>query len=163
MSATKVRFILGLALLFVCCALWFRPGSSPEVSAAEPTRSSSLAQTDAKDSKLKGLLRERLATLRDVGDQTTKEYQSGRGSFDRVHQALRMLLDAELELCDTDKERVTILEKVVEHSKEFEKYATERVRAGVASTSDALMAKAGRLEVEITLERARAKVSAKSK
>lgn len=159
MCTTRVRFVFGFALLFICGAVWFRPGYSPQVQATEPTRSLG----DAKDSKLKGLLRERLATLRDVAAETTKEYTSGRVSFDRVYQALRMSLDAELELCDTDKERVTVLEKVVAQAREFEKAATQRAKAGLATTSDALMAKAGRLEAEIALERARAKVSAKTK
>ncbi|MCI0456146.1 MAG: efflux RND transporter periplasmic adaptor subunit [Gemmataceae bacterium] len=115
------------------------------------------APPEAQDSRLKALLKERLATLRALAEQTTKDYQTGRASFDRVHQAMRALLHAELELCDSDKERIAVLERIVAQAKEYEKRADQRYKSGAVSISDALMAVAGRLEAEIALERAKAK------
>jgi hypothetical protein len=115
------------------------------------------AQAETKDSKLKKLLKERLATLRELAKQTTADYQTGKVSFDRVHQAMRAVLNAELELCESDKERITALESIVAHAKEYEKFAAQRYRNGAAPASDVLMARAGRLEAEIALERVKSK------
>jgi outer membrane protein TolC len=111
------------------------------------------------DAKVKALLKERLATLRTLVEQTTKEYTEGRASFDRVHQATTALLHAELELGDSDKARIAVLEKLVAQAKKNEEVAATRYKSGVAPASDALLAAAGRLEAEIALERARAKVA----
>jgi hypothetical protein len=119
--------------------------------------------SDAKGSRLKQLLKERLTTLRKLVDQTTRDYQAGRVSFDRVHQAMAAMLRAELELCDSDKERIAVLEKIVDQAKAHEKNAVQRYKAGNAPASDVLMATADRLEAEIALERAKSKVAAHPK
>jgi biotin carboxyl carrier protein len=119
--------------------------------------------SDKKDTKLKALLKERLATLRALTEATTKDYQAGRVSFDRVHQAMQALLHAELELCESDRERITVLEKMVNQAKTYEEHAVQRYKAGAVTQSDVLMARAGRLEAEIALERAKAKALATPK
>jgi hypothetical protein len=112
------------------------------------------------DAKLDDLLKQRLATLRALADQTTKDYKAGRVSFERVHHAAQALLHAELELCSSDKERIAVLEKIVAEAKGYETNAVERYKSGAAPSSDALMATASRLEAEIALERAKSKVAA---
>jgi hypothetical protein len=109
------------------------------------------------DAKLKELLQERLATLRKLVKQTQADYLAGKVSFDRLHQATRALLDAELEQCESDKERIPVLEKIVALAKDSEKSAVQRYETGNATQSDALMATASRLEAEIALERAKSK------
>jgi len=111
-----------------------------------------------KDSKVKKLLTERLATLRELVKVTDAEYRVGKASFDRVQQAQRALLNARIELCESDKERIMVLEDMVSLAREHEKIAAQRYKTGVATQSDVLLATAARLEVEITLERIRAKV-----
>jgi hypothetical protein len=112
------------------------------------------------DAKLNKLLKERLAALRALADQTTKDYKAGQVSFDRVHHATKAVLHAELELCDSDRERIAVLEKLVAQAKANEQHATERYKSGAAPASDALMAAAGRLEAEIALEQAKSKAAA---
>lgn len=82
---------------------------------------------------------------------------AGRVSFDLLEHAQKALLLAELELCDSDKERVAVLEKVVALTKEFEKNAIQRYKDGTVPQADALMAAVNRLEAEIALERAKAR------
>jgi outer membrane protein TolC len=115
-----------------------------------------LAAAEQKDGKVKELLKERLATLKTLADLTVNDYKAGRVSFDRVHQAMRAVLDAELELCESAKERVTILEQAVKLAKEFETVAEAQFRIGKVTQSDVLLAKVNRLDTEIALERAKA-------
>lgn len=68
-----------------------------------------------------------------------------------------------LELCASDKERITIFEEAVAIAKEYEQTAVQLYEAGQVPASNSLTAKASRLEVEIALERARAKIGAKPK
>jgi outer membrane protein TolC len=112
-----------------------------------------LRAADKKDAKLKELLKERLATLGTLAKVATAEYQTGRGSFDRLHQVKQALLKAELEMCASDKERIKVLEEFVAQAKAYEKTAVQRYKSGVGSQSDTLMATAARLEAEIALER----------
>lgn len=114
------------------------------------------------DAKLKELLKERLITLRALADQATKDYRAGRVSFDRVHQATRAVLRAELELCESDKERITVLEKIAAQARTNEANTVERYKSGATPASDALMATAGRLEAEIALARTKAKVATRT-
>jgi outer membrane protein TolC len=117
---------------------------------------------EAQDSKLKDLLKERLATPKAVVKATTQDYLTGKVSFDRVYQATKSLLNAELEFAETKKERIAVLEKIVALAKESEKSAVLRYKAGTVPHSDALLATAGRLDAEIALERAKAKIKAKT-
>lgn len=110
---------------------------------------------DTKDAKVKELVNERLATLKTLVKAATVDYHAGRASFERVQQATRALLDAELEQCSSDRERVAILEKIVALAKDSEKSALARYKTGATPQSDALMATAARLETEIALERAK--------
>jgi outer membrane protein TolC len=121
------------------------------------------APPDKKDSRLKDLLKERLATLRALVEATTKDYQAGKVSFERVQQAMQALLQAQLELCESDKERITVLEESVTLAKGYEKHAQQRYQTGNASHSDVLLATAARLEAEIGLERAKSKAAAPMK
>ncbi len=109
------------------------------------------------DSKLGKLLEERLATLREVASLTKKLYEVGMSSLSEVTRANRALLEAELELCQTDKERIAVLEKMVAQAKLLEEDTGRRFDAGVATHLETLEAKAGRLEVQIALERAMTK------
>jgi outer membrane protein TolC len=142
----RIVALFGLMMLLIGGTIGVWSAGSPRVAAA-----------DTKDSKLKELQEERLSTLRELVKATTADYVTGRVPFDRVQQATRALLDAELEQCQSDKERITVLEKIVALAKESEKNAVQRYKTGAAPHSDALMATAARLEAEIALERLRSK------
>jgi hypothetical protein len=164
MFTTNVKFrqlALGSALFCVCSALGFWPRPSARVGAEQPGATG--AQPEAKDCKLKELLKERLAVLREVSSEVTANYRQGKESFDRVQQATRALLDAELDVCETDKDRITVLEKIVILAKQNETHAEQRFRLGGVPRTHVLMATAGRLETEIALERAKSKAPARPK
>jgi outer membrane protein TolC len=110
---------------------------------------------DAQDSKLNALLKERVATATLIEQEITQQYKSGRTNLADVIRATQTVNNARLDLCKTKEVRVALLEKNVAGAKELENYMTEIVKAGVATSTDALAAKIQRLEAEITLERAK--------
>jgi outer membrane protein TolC len=158
MSKRIIVPVLLLGLVLVGGALALATPNEQRSAAAEPGR-----QPATKDAKVKELLKERLATLHELVKAATADYHAGRIGFDRVHQATRALLDAELEQCESDKERIKVLEEIVALSKESERNAVQRYKTGAATQSDALMATAGRLDAEIALERAKSKATAQPK
>jgi len=116
------------------------------------------AGQDAKASKLKELLKERHATLQEVASQTKAAARRDPNvSLAQVNEADRAVYQAELELCDTDKERVAVLERMLAAAREWEKFSEEMVKSGLAAPREILKAKAARLEVEIAWERAKVK------
>ena len=163
MLTTNFKPWLGFArvLIFICGVWCLWCSHSAPAQTADPARPAGDGPPRTKDVNVKELLKERLAVLRELSDLTTKDYETGRGSFDRVHQAARAVLDAELELCESGKERLAILEKIVAQAKESEKTAEQRYKTGNAPRSDVLTATAARLEAEIALERAKSKVPAR--
>lgn len=114
---------------------------------------------DSKDAKLKGLLKERLAALQDVVSELMKAYENGAPSISlaQVLEAKQAVLDAELDQCDTDKERIAVLEKTLALAKEYERITKAQVSAGGTHVGVAIKARAKRLEVEIALERVKGK------
>jgi hypothetical protein len=112
---------------------------------------------DAKDAKLKALLRERLAVRQEVTSMTTKMFQSGAAPLEQVHAASQAAYSAELDLSETDKERIAVGERMLAEARKYENDVSRMAMAGTTDPSAPLKAKAGRLEVEIALERYRAK------
>ena len=82
--------------------------------------------------------------------------KTGIGTPQELIEPTRMLLEAELDLCGSDKERLTVLEKILAEAAETERLADRFAKMGQGHQSTALMAKAGRLRIEISLERAKA-------
>jgi hypothetical protein len=118
------------------------------------------AGQNVKDARLKELLKERLATLKDFASQTKEAYRIGPPggvSPADVTAANRAVYQAELELCDTDKERVAVLEKWLAAAKKWEKTVEEMVKGQAYAPREVLKAKAERLEVEIALRRVKVK------
>ena len=106
--------------------------------------------------KVRELQKERLALLRQVADWTTQAYKGGRFELLAVLEARREGIAAELELCETHKERLAVLEKAVELAKETEKSTEKLVEGRVAARTEQLKARANRLQAEIELEKAKA-------
>ena len=113
---------------------------------------------DGKGSDLSALLKERLATWREIVQMTEQQFESGNCSFGSLHQARKGLANAELDSCNSKQERLVVLAKMLSESKEYESFIAQTVAAGQENNlTDALMAKADRLQVEINLQRERAK------
>jgi hypothetical protein len=111
------------------------------------------------NSKLKALLKERLVALQGIASEATKGNRSGNASLAKVHEANQAVQKAELDLCDTDKERITVLENMVTDAKDYESQISQLVKGGVLPSNNSLTlkAKVDRLEVEIALERVKGK------
>jgi tetratricopeptide (TPR) repeat protein/thiol-disulfide isomerase/thioredoxin len=128
----------------------------------KPTAIEPRKRTDA-NSRVRALQEERLATLKEIAAEREKAFRHGRAPSDDVLQARLLVLRAELELCDSDRERVAIHEKIVALAKETEETRASQYKARRLSHSDLLTAKANRLEAEVALERAKAKAAAPKK
>ena len=117
-----------------------------------------VAGQDAKDTKLKELLKQRLATLREIAVLTKKAVAADPGvKIDELIVANQAVLQTELELCETDKDRIAVLVKSLAEAKDLEKLVEEWGKKGLVAPRDALKPKAARLRVEITLEQIKAK------
>src|SRR5262249_3058086 len=113
--------------------------------------------------KLKKLLHERLAVLRDMADLARQAHAQGAASYEQVHRAERAVLDAELDVCETDKERIVVLEKIVAAARDFENHVIKASQGGTVPPSAVAKARVARLEGEIALERARLKAGEPTK
>jgi hypothetical protein len=114
-----------------------------------------------KEDKVRTLLKERLAVLKEMAAQVHERFKAGASSSAEVMRANQEVYKAELELCETPKERVAVLEKNLDATKVLEDHVAQLVKAGAVPTAELLRAKANRLEAEIALEREKAKVAPK--
>lgn len=153
MLQAKIRLaaVTALALLLPFFMSASRPGSTSwQANAQEPAKQKITA------SKLKELLEERAATTRKLADQAALRTKVGIGTVDELLAPNRLALEAALELCESDKDRVKVLEDFLPAAREIERLALQGFKAGQARQTDLLQAKAERLRIEIALERAKA-------
>jgi outer membrane protein TolC len=144
---SAVATVLGIVAAAVCYATM---GNAEPALAPVP-------HAEGKQDRVKELQQERLATCREIVKQVETRYKNGQGNYDELHEASRMVLAAELELCTSDKERVAVLEKFLPEAKKYEAMAEALFKAGQGTQTSMLKARAERLRVEIDLERAKAK------
>ena len=98
-----------------------------------------VAGQDAKDTKLKELLKQRLATLREIAALTKKAVAADPGvKIDELIVANQAVLQTELELCETDKDRIAVLVKSLAEAKDLEKLVEEWGKKGLVAPRDAL-------------------------
>src|SRR5262245_14234966 len=118
-------------------------------------------QAAPKDSRarLKALLAERLALARAQAEQIGKAYKAGSVPFARLVEANRAALDAELDQCERDKDRIAVLERAVALLRQYEEQLDRQHKAGGVPATAPQGAKLARLEAEIALERARIKAA----
>jgi hypothetical protein len=109
------------------------------------------------ETKVRALLKERAETLKQIVEEIEKAHKAkGALSMDDVLQARLAYYHAELDLCDTDKERIPVLEKMLGLAKESERMVSSRFEMGAVPHTAVLAARVNRLEAEIALERAKA-------
>jgi len=157
------RIALGATTLIVGAALWSSVGDCARAEAAQRARPAKASPSSASDRKVKELLKERLAVLREVEARAIASYEAGHTPLEQVQQARRAVLDAELALSESSKQRIAILEQLVAMSKDAEQVATRRSEMGVTSRGEALIARASRLEAEIKLEQEKARAAPRAK
>jgi uncharacterized protein YhaN len=126
-----------------------------------PTEKDSGGDGLSRSDKLDALLNKRLVALRAVADQLNKQHQQGLAPPGEVLRARQQVFKAELELAKTDKDRTAILEKRLEVAKDLEVLALKAHKQGTSTHLSVLDAEINRLEAEIALERAKAKLSEK--
>jgi len=112
------------------------------------------------DGKIRALLQERLTLLRDIAAQTTEAHKEKVVSRDQLLLAMKEVHTAELDLCESDAERIRVHESIVALAREIEALASERHKAQQIASVDLMRARVHRLEAEIALERAKVKAAA---
>src|SRR5215831_19862611 len=118
------------------------------------------ARVDAQishSSSVRELQEQRLATLSNLVEVTTVDVKKGQVSTDELRSAGRERDEAELALCTSDAERITVLEKIVAEARAIEEQDARLVSEKAMARSELLKATADRLEQQIHLESARTK------
>jgi outer membrane protein TolC len=129
--------------------------SSATLLDAQPSAEAGTTET------VRALLKDKLATLRELVPMLEERHRAGIVSIDKVSQAKIEVLKTELELTESAKEQVKLHEKIVAVAKEVEEALKARLASGLIEPMQVLRAKANRLDAEIALERARAKAAGK--
>jgi hypothetical protein len=148
-SRTRLTGIALVLLGTTAGGIWYGFASEPRAGAEQP-----------KESKVKALLKERLAVLRELAAIAAKAQQQRVVPFKEVHEANEAVLQVELELAETREERIPVLEKFVAEAKKHEEHVAPAAKLGLSALL-LLEAKAHRLKAEIALERERQKPSDK--
>ena len=142
-------------------------------SAAPPSREGQLEERKNTDKvqalpdKIRALRQERVDALKKAIGLLEEQLKSGQrlGPDETWIRAKKQLTQAELELCQSDEERIKVLERAMAYTKVIERVNKVRADAGVKgySSIDVHMAQADRIEAEIALEQVKAKIAARSK
>jgi outer membrane protein TolC len=117
----------------------------------------------ATESKIKSLQKQRLTVLKEATTEIKSTYLAGRTSVDRLQAALRDQYEAELELCETDKDRLRVLEVILKLASESEQSLEKRYKAGDLPKSELLAATAATLQAAISVEKLKAKLQNEQK
>jgi RNA polymerase sigma factor (sigma-70 family) len=115
------------------------------------------------NAKLQVLLKERVDILRKNVERMKDLHEQHAAGLDAVWQANLRLYKAELDLCETTKDRIAVLEKIVDVYKEMENRLSQLKKQRAASQDVVDDAKLNRLEAEIALEREKIKLVPLSK
>lgn len=105
------------------------------------------------NNKILELQKERIVVLKEVVELSVALQKSSRLSHGELTQARLQLLNAELEASQSQQERISVCEKIVELWKEAETNSRQGANPGTGVAS--LNAKAARLKAEVDLERER--------
>jgi membrane fusion protein, multidrug efflux system len=145
--------MLALILTVVAATLLTAPASPQD--RVNPSRKEQLQQA-AK--KVKELQKERIATLKAMADVNTRLFQSGKASFEEALEAMVLVFEAELDAAEKETERIKLYKNLVDVLKGYEEVARQRVQTARGTEAAVLKARARRLEAEIHLEQAKAKM-----
>jgi hypothetical protein len=127
------------------------------------TKKPTSSEGEEKTKTLVDLQKERLNILREQAAITEKAFKAGNIGATQFLQATLAVLNAERELCETAKDRLLVLEKIIAITKDMETMVLAAARAGNVSRSDVLDAKLTRIEAEIALVREKSKPLASPK
>ena len=106
--------------------------------------------TDPAD-KVKELREQRLGVLKEIHNFAASGFQSGEMPAEAVHRAKLDVLQAQLALANSKKERVALLEAAVSEGEQWQAVVRNQVELGEVSKVDLLRAQALVLNVRIDL------------
>jgi RNA polymerase sigma factor (sigma-70 family) len=130
-----------------------QPGGNPATKQDKPTEGRS-----GDSDKVRALLKQRLDLLRKNADRLRQLYKENAVGEEVVRKAELRLYKAELDLCETTRARIAVLEKIVSVYRRIEDRIAELHKQGAASPDVVDDATLNRLEAEIALEREKAKM-----
>ena len=129
--------------------------------APEPPKKMSALEPMPTSAKVKELLKERYQMLSKAVNIVTVQYQAGQTTTEAVTRAQRAALEAGLELCSTQAERIEFLRAQVKLAEHAHNVAEALVKAGKATALDELQAHAMLLEARVRLLREEEKTAGK--
>jgi RNA polymerase sigma factor (sigma-70 family) len=115
---------------------------------------------DSATARVRALLQEKRDILQKLADRAKELEQRGQAGPALVQEATLRVHQADLELCQTTKERVVVMEKIVEVHKALEERMAQLGKRKAVAEGPLLEARVSRLEAEIALEREKAKLAA---
>lgn len=126
----------------------------------EPKRQEAPAQdkTEA-EKKLKALYKERYTTLKKIADQLEKQVAGGQASTEELASLRLKVHTAELDVCESDQERLEVHKKIVALYRERENRVRVLAEKGATSAGSLLEAHLQVLEAEIALQKLRVKMA----
>lgn len=132
-----------------------------EVASARPQDATRppIEAAEAAAGKVKGLQRERIAALKSLVDLSTRLFEKDAAPLEAAIEARELVFEAELDVAETEPERLTLLKDLVDALKGYEEQAKAMKQAARGTEAAVLKARARRLEAEIRLERAKVKTA----
>jgi len=104
-------------------------------------------------------LRQKLAERHNVAvallEAREQEYKQGVRDLGFVLEATRLVVEAKLDLADTEEARMAVLEETLEVAKLLEDHTRTLMENGVGSKADYQRARLGRLTVEVQILKAK--------
>ena len=143
-----LRILFGVTFVVVCGVAFRMPADDDKVVPAAVV---------AEQTKLKKLVPEFSKAMHAYDEATRAAYETDTVPYEQMIQVLRELRDAELQFADTAKDRIAVLEKMVQKAKRLETKIEALYQAGArgGEAEKYAHAKAVRLQAEIDLSRER--------
>lgn len=147
-ASNLLRIVFGVMFVVVGGVAWRMSADDDKVAPADV-----VAQQTKEQAKLKQLRPEFLKTMRLYVQATKAAYETDTVPFEQMIQAHRELLEAELQLADTAKDRIAVREAMVQNAKQMEAKIEALYQAGSrgGEAEKYSHAKALRLQAEIDL------------
>jgi hypothetical protein len=132
-----------------------------QVTSPQPaTKPATVSSAPADNARLRALLTEKRDTLRQIEDVRRAERQQGAGTAEDLLRASLAVVDADLDLARTARERIAFCEKRVQLRKQLEDIAEAQRKSAGLSFEELQRVRIDRMDAEIALEREHAAANA---
>jgi RNA polymerase sigma factor (sigma-70 family) len=155
----RYRIPVVIAFLALGCLVSVGVGRADKSESSPPPNQPALPHDEkpvdvsADAAKLQSLLEERRDNLQKGYDELIhrKDLESLAATLEQRLSFQDRLLDVDLELSHTPKQRLEAYERALQRSKDFEKWVHDRVEGGLQQPHDLKLVKDNRLKVEIAM------------